>query len=475
MRLKLFMKHVDIINCQRVFRWIISFACIISPILLTTACAALPEVRYLNTSLVVPTNPTVTNAQGTLSKKASNSLLISRWHNSHTDVAALASLEEAATGSPLIEGNKVALLYDGPQTMKAMMAAISAAKDNINLETYIFDQDELGLQFADLLIARQRAGVQVNIIYDSVGTIGTPQAFFDKMHEAGIHLLAFNPVNPLKLLGPWEPNNRDHRKILIVDGMVAFTGGVNISANYAKSSPFRSRGRRNAEFGWRDTHIQIEGPAVAALQWIFLNNWASQNSPDIPDSNYFPTLKNEGDKLVRVLASDPDGEHDIYKAYALAIQEAKKTIHITNAYFVPDVQILQALCDAAQRGVDVKIILPSVTDSGLVLHAAQSFYAEMLECSIKIFQLQQAVLHAKTAVIDNVWSTVGSTNLDTRSFLLNKEINVIVFGDEFGSAMERAFSEDLRNTIQVTKEKWEQRPLFDKFKEWAARSLEYWL
>ncbi|MEO6421184.1 MAG: cardiolipin synthase [Candidatus Nitrotoga sp.] len=443
--------------------------------LLTTACAALPEVRYLNSSLVAAKNPTVTNAQGTLSEKKSNSLLARRWRNSHLDVAALAALEEAATGSPLITGNKVSLLYDGPQTMAAMIEAISAAKDHINLETYIFDQDELGIRFADILIARQRAGVQVNVIYDSVGTIGTPQAFFDKMRDAGIHLLEFNPVNPLKLKGFRGPNNRDHRKILVVDGVVAFTGGVNISGTYAKSSLFRSKAKRNTKVGWRDTHIKIEGPAVAALQLAFLNTWVSQKSTDFPDSDFFPHLKEVGDKLVRVLVSEPGGDYEIYKSYVLAIQEAKKTIHITSAYFVPDAQILQALSDAAHRGVEVKLILPGVTDSGLMFHAANSFYSEMLDNGIKVYQLQIAVLHAKTAVIDKVWSTVGSTNIDTRSFMHNNEINVVVFDKEFGSAMENAFSDDLRDSVEISKEKWAQRSLVNRLKEWAARRLEYWL
>ncbi len=458
----------------RLYR-IIRFVSLIGIALLANACATLPEVRYLNSSLLAPANPTVTNAQGTLSAKKSNALLARRWRNSHADVAALAALEEAATGSPLIAGNKVTLLYDGPQTMAAMIEAISAAKDHINLETYIFDQDELGIRFADLLIARQRAGVQVNVIYDSVGTIGTPQAFFDRMRDAGIHLLAFNPVNPLKLRGLWEPNNRDHRKILVVDGVVAFTGGVNISSTYANSSLFRSKARRNAKVGWRDTHIRIEGPAVAALQLVFLDNWASQESPDLPDSNFFPSLKEAGDKLVRILASEPGGDYDIYKAYVLAIQEAKNSVHITSAYFVPDAQILLALSAAAQRGVDVKIILPGVTDSGLLFHAARSFYSEMLSSGIRIYQLQIAVLHAKTAVIDKVWATVGSTNIDTRSFLHNHEINVVVFGEEFGNVMENAFIEDLRNSVEITREEWEQRPLGDRFKEWTARRLEYWL
>jgi len=465
-------------GCAIRLDWIVRFVAVIGIGLLATACATLPEVRYLNSSLTVPANPTVTNARGTLGAKKSKSLLAKRWRNSHVDIAALAALEEAATGNPLIAGNKVTLLYDGPQTMAAMMAAISAAKDHINLETYIFDQDELGIRFAELLIARQRAGVQVNVIYDSVGTIGTPQAFFDKMRDAGIRLLAFNPVNPLQQQGvwsPWGPNNRDHRKILVVDGTVAFTGGVNISNTYANSSLFRSKARRSAGVGWRDTHVKIEGPAVAALQWVFLDHWASRESPDLPDSNYFPPLKEVGDKLVRVLASEPGGDFDIYKAYVLAIQEAKQTVHITSAYFVPDVQILQALSEAAQRGVDVKIILPGVTDSGLLFHAARSFYSEMLASGIKIYQLEIAVLHAKTAVIDKVWATVGSTNIDTRSFLHNHELNVVVFGEEFGASMENAFLEDLRSSVEITQEKWAQRPLGDRIKEWAARRLEYWL
>lgn len=469
------MNAKDPMDSSLLSAWIFRWATIVSLCLLASACSTLPEVRYLNSSLVPPATPTVTNAQGTLSAKTSKSLLTRRWRNSHVDMAALAALEEAATGSPLIAGNKVTLLYDGPQTMAAMIASIKAAKDHINLETYIFDQDELGVQFADLLIERQRAGVQVNVIYDSVGTIGTPQAFFDRMRDAGVRLLAFNPVNPLKLVGPWQPNQRDHRKILVVDGVVAFTGGVNISSTYANSSLFRSKARRSTEVGWRDTHIQIEGPAVAALQLAFLDNWASQKSPELPDSNFFPPLKEAGDKLVRVLASEPGGDYEIYKAYVLAILEAKTTVHITSAYFVPDAQILQALIDAAKRGVEVKIILPGVTDSGLVFHAAQSYYDEMLAGGIKIYQLQIAVLHAKTAVIDKVWSTVGSTNIDTRSFLHNNEINVVVYSAEFGAAMENAFLEDLNYSVEITQEKWNQRPLGDRLKEWTARRLEYWL
>ena len=450
--------------------------CIITLSWLASGCAALPDVHYVRESLDAPASPTVTNAKGTLSAKKSKSMLAARWRNKNVNLAELAAVEEAATGEPLISGNKITMLYDGPQTMTAMMEAIRNAKDHINLETYIFDQDELGLRFADLLIERQRAGVQVRVIYDSVGTLGTPQAFFDKLSTAGIHMLAFNPVNPLRLIGPWQPNHRDHRKILVVDGKVGFTGGVNISNSYANSSLFRARGHKTGKVGWRDTHIKIEGPAVAALQWVFLESWASQNTPDLDEkANFFPPLAEAGDKLVRVLASSPGGDFDIYKAYVLAIRQARKSIHITCAYFVPDAQILQALQDAARRGVDVQIILPGVTDSSLVLHAAQSYYSEMMASGIKVHQLQIAVLHAKTAVIDGMWATVGSTNIDTRSFLHNYEINVVVLGQDFAATLESAFAEDLKQSAQVTPEKWAQRPLADKLKEWSARHLAYWL
>jgi len=440
-----------------------------------SACAALPDVRYLNASLTQGTNPTVTNAHGTLGEKKAKSLLARRWPKSTIDIAAQAALEEEATGIPLIAGNRITLLFDGPQTMAAMIAAITTAKDNINLETYIFDQDPLGLRFADLLIAKQKEGVQVNVIYDGVGAISTPAAFFDRMREAGVKLVAFNPVSPLARIGRWQINHRDHRKVLVVDGLVAFTGGVNISGAYATSSLFRSGVRRNSKIGWRDTHIKIEGPAVAALQWTFFDTWASQQSGDLPERNYFPPLANAGDKIVRVLASTPGGDFEIYKAYMLAIQQAKKTVHITSAYFVPDQQIVDALCQAAKRGVDVKLVLPGVSDIGLLVQASHSFYSELLDSGVRIFELRKAVLHAKTAVIDGVWSTVGSTNMDMRSFLDNNEINVIVLGDAFGHDMENAFGEDLRDSNEITAEQWTQRPLANHIKEWFARSMAHWL
>ncbi|MDP3668698.1 MAG: cardiolipin synthase [Telluria sp.] len=442
-----------------------------------SSCASLPDMDTARDKSADA--PTVALAQGRLPTKQASALLARRWAKATPDMKALAVLEEAATGVPLIAGNKVTLLFDGPQTMKEMMAAAAAANSTINLETYIFDQDEVGMQFADLLIEKQRGGVTVNILYDSVGTLGTPAPFFERMRAAGITLIAFNPVNPAARVGKWELNNRDHRKLMVVDGKVAFTGGINISSTYANSSFFRSRRKpattNSKQVGWRDTHIKIEGPAVAALQWTFIDAWVRQEAGELPEREYFPKLKPAGDKIVRVLATDPDRGSEIYKSFILAIQEAKKSIHITSAYFVPDQQFIDALSAAARRGVDVKLVLPGVSDHGIVFHAGRAFYDELLSNGVKIYQLQVAVLHAKTAVIDGTWSTVGSANIDRRSFLHNYELNVVILDAAFGNDMESAFNEDLRDSKQVTLEQWRHRPWADRIKEWSARLAEYWL
>jgi cardiolipin synthase len=423
----------------------------------------------------------VTDAQGKLAPKTSAALLKKRWRKAYQDLNMLANLEQAVTGNPLIDGNQITLLHDGPQTMAAMIAAIKAAQHHIHLETYIFDHDPLGIAFAELLMERQSAGVQVRIIYDSIGTVGTPKAFFEGLRTAGVELLEFHPVNPLNTLSQgnaWSPNQRDHRKLLVVDGNIAFTGGINISNSYATSSLFRSKRAGNKSVGWRDTHIQIVGPAVAAVQWVFLDTWLEEKElsfEQLPDAVYFPILNNAGKQLVRVLASAPDDNQDIYQAYLSALNQAKRSIHITCAYFVPDDAILNALSAAARRGVDVKLVLPGVNDNDLVSQASKSYFEEMLVAGVQLFQLKVAVLHAKTAVVDRQWSTVGSTNIDTRSFLHNREINVMVFSPEFGLEMENAFAEDLKSSSPVSKEAWADRPVLDRLKQWFARRLAYWL
>jgi cardiolipin synthase len=441
------------------------------------SCRTLPDSDNFAEGIAAKSVPTVANGKGKLGQGQASALVAKRWARASPDLKALALLEEQATSTPLYAGNKVTLLFDGPATMKEMMAAARGATALINLETYIFDQDPIGLEFADLLIEKQRQGVTVNVMYDAVGTLTVPRAFFDRMREAGVHLVAFNPVNPAARKGKWELNNRDHRKLMVVDGKTAFTGGINISSTYANSSLFRSRSRPvdESKVGWRDTHIKIEGPAVAALQWSFVNNWVRQEAGDLPEQDYFPPLYAAGDKLVRVLASDPDAGFEIYKSLLLAINESKKSIHLTAAYFVPDQQTVDALAAAARRGVDVRLVLPGKSDHGLVFHAGRNFYEPLLAAGVKVHELQVAILHAKTAVIDGAWSTIGSANIDRRSFIHNYELNVVVVDPGFGADMESAFQEDLRSSKEITLKEWRSRPWADRIKEMAARLTEYWI
>jgi cardiolipin synthase len=264
------------------------------------------------------------------------------------------ALEEAIIGSPLTAGNKIELLQDGPTTYQAMIAAIDVARHHINMETYIFDDDDVGQRFAAALVTKQGQGVQVNVIRDSVGTLGTPTELFSHLTDAGINVLEFNPVNPLTEMADWQVNQRDHRKLLVVDGVIAFLGGINISSVYSGGSfSQRSKVRPDGALPWRDTHLQIEGPAVGELQRLFLETWEKQKGDPLPAANYSPPAEAKGSEVVRVIGSSPDEPYSlIYATLISAMRSAETEIWITNAYFVPDPQLLTALEDAAARGVE---------------------------------------------------------------------------------------------------------------------------
>lgn len=387
------------------------------------------------------------------------------------------ALEEAIIGSPLTIDNKVELLQDGPSTYQAMITAIDAARDHINMETYILDDDEVGQRFAAALIAKQQAGVQVNLIRDSVGTLSTPTAFFTALTDAGIKVLEFNPVNPLTAKAGWNVNQRDHRKLLVVDGRVAFLGGINISSVYSGGSFRRSsRIRPNGELPWRDTDLQLEGPVVNELQKLFINTWEQQQGEPLAPRNYYPQAVRAGNDVVRAIGSAPDEPYSlIYATLISAIGSAETEVWLTNAYFVPDPQLIAALKAAVKRGVDVKLVLPSSTDSWLVFHAGRAHYTGLLKAGVKLYERHGALLHVKTAVIDGVWSTIGSTNLDWRSFLHNYEVNAVVLGTGFGAKMRAAFMEDLIHSGPIILKKWQHRPAGVRAKELIGRLWEYWL
>ncbi len=392
------------------------------------------------------------------------------------------ALEQAVSDSPLVLGNRVVILQNGPNTYAAMLGAIASARDSINMETYILDDDEVGNQFADALIAKQAEGVQVNLIYDGVGALQTSKAFFDRLRDAGVKVLEFNPVNPLTAKAGWDVNRRDHRKLLVVDGQSAVLGGINISSVYS-SSPGRgsgvsenSGGDKKKDLPWRDTDLLLEGPVVATLQKLFMETWDGQKGAALAPRNYFPALSAQGNEVVRAIGSTPEEPFSqIYVTLISALNSAESEILLTNAYFVPDPQLMKALIDAVARGVDVKLIVPSTTDSGLVFHAGRAHYEPLLRGGVKIYERREALLHAKTAVVDGVWATVGSTNLDWRSFLHNQELTAVILGAEFGAKMHTAFDRDLAASDPITLEAWQRRPLGDRAKEMFARLWEYWL
>ena len=385
--------------------------------------------------------------------------------------------EEAIVGSPLTTGNKVRLLLDGPATYQAMYTAILAAKDHINLETYILDDDEVGQRFAQALIDKQQHGVQVNLIHDSVGTIGTPAAFFKRLTDSGIQVLEFNPINPLTARKGWELNQRDHRKLLVVDGSIAFLGGINISSVYSGGSFGKiTHSHSDGTPAWRDTDLQLQGPVVAELQKLFLATWKDQKGAPLAARNYFPKPQTVGRQVVRAIGSAPDEPVSlIYATLLSAIRSAETRIYLTNAYFAPDPQLLSALELAAKRGVDVQLILPSKSDSWLVFHAGRSYYTQLLDAGVKIHERRGVILHSKTALIDGVWTTVGSTNLDWRSFLHNYELNAVVLGTEFGDQVQTMFDADLAASNPITPEQWHRRELDLRVKEVFARIWAYWL
>ena len=448
-------------------------------LLTAAACAALPDADAL---IARHTGQAARfeNASGPLSVQR-NAAILGELKRKSGDLDILdkqIALEQAIVGSPLVLGNKVTLLQDGEATYSAMFSAIRKARDHINLESYIIEDDQTGRQFADLLLEQQGRGVQVNVIYDSFGAISTPRAFFDRLAEGGINVLEFNPLNPLAAKAEWQINNRDHRKLLVVDGRIAFIGGINISSVYSSGSVVRrlhNVAGKVAEntVAWRDTDLQIEGPVVGELQKLFMETWEKQHGKPLAGKDYFPALRVQGKDIVRAIGSTPDDPYSlIYLTLISAIGNAERQVNLTNAYFVPDPQLLQALIDAARRGVDVRLILPSHSDSDVVFHAGRSHYSTLLKAGVKIYERQGALLHSKTAFIDGVWSCVGSTNLDWRSFLDNDEVNAVILGREFALQMQAMFARDLAASAAIDLESWERRPLLLHFKEWGSRLLQ---
>ncbi|MDD5286620.1 MAG: cardiolipin synthase [Desulfuromonadaceae bacterium] len=450
----------------------------VSILTLNNGCATLPNVSEMMDEAPASQKPRqIVSSSGVLSQKKSKAIMerLKRSVAPSDILGRQTAIVESVTESPLTKGNRVTLLSDGQATYAAMFKAIINAKDHINLESYIIEDDATGRTFADLLLQKREQGVQVNLIYDSLGSMNTPASFFQRLQDGGVQVVGFNPLNPLESREKWGVTHRDHRKILITDGEVAIIGGINISEVYS-STPFKRKQNKKAPIHWRDTDIQIEGPAVTELQKLFLDTWMKQKGARPAKRNYFPEPREKGNALVRMIGSTPGENNRIpFIEYVSAITFAEHSIHMTNSYFIPDDQIVNALTDAAGRGVDVKIILPGVTDSKLALHAQRYFYSTLLKSGVKLYEHSTSLLHAKTAVVDKVWSTVGSTNMDYLSMLSNDEVNAVVLSKEFGIEMEKMFARDLADSAQIIPEEWEKRPLLPRVREWFINIFVRWL
>lgn len=395
---------------------------------------------------------------------------------------AVAAAETAAE-----PGNRVDLLIDGKATYDAMFAAIAAAKHHVHLETYIIEADRIGHRVADVLIDCRRRGADVRLIYDGYGSTSDGR-FWERLRAAGVELHRFNPPEPLRNFNFARYDLRDHRKILVVDGRVGFTGGINFYDAYEVPNRPGIRSRRDQPFkvpwgqsfsgnvGWRDTHIRIEGPAVPRLQRLFVSHWERLENVSLPAAGLFPPVPESGtaDVSFDVGVGGDDQASDIYFTYLERFRRARRSIWITQAYFVPDDAFLEALVAAAGRGVDVRIIVPSLTDVVPILFASRHLYGRLLEAGVRIFEYQDAVLHAKTAVVDGRWSTVGSSNLDYLSFIRNHEVNAVVTGRDFAREMERTFLKDLERSREVSLADWKSRPATHRFIGYLACRFKEW-
>lgn len=397
-----------------------------------------------------------------------------------TDRASIDRLVDAVRESlsePLVAGNTIVTLVDGPATFAAIDAAIADAEQHVHVETYIFADDALGQSFAQALINKRKQGVEVRLIYDAVGSFTTPNDFFTPMRDAGVEVIAFRPLNPVKTLF-WRFHNRDHRKIIVVDGRIAFTGGVNISSTYTSSSSSKPGPEAGLKDGWRDTHVQIAGPSVHQFQALFLDTWRELDGKlTQPITHYYPEIKPQGDHLVSAVASKSRKQKDeaIYQTYLAAIRNSSERVWITQAYFSPPKELRNALIDAVQRGIDVRIIVPGFTDSTLILNASRNEYDKLLKGGVRLIETRKALLHAKTALIDDSLTIVGSANLDYRSFLHNNEVTAIIVGDDTGKRMYKIFVDDLAQGKELTLKDWNKRPVLDRAKESLSSLVKFWL
>ncbi|MCP4606787.1 MAG: cardiolipin synthase ClsB [Proteobacteria bacterium] len=351
----------------------------------------------------------------------------------------------------LIPGNNVALLVDGAQAYPAMLEAIARAEQTILMDSYIFHDDSAGRLFSSALTERARNGVEVYLIVDGVGTLPVSSEFFDEMKRAGIHVLVYRPPAPWRR--NWGILRRNHRKLLVVDCRVGFAGGLNIGKEW---QPTKKGG-----LGWHDIHVRVEGPAVRELAKLAVSTWRVHAGVDLNQRRFLRESKSVGPEYVSIIGSrERKKRRAIRKSYLQAIRKARRYIYIANAYFLPDAGFRRALRNACKRGVDVRVMVPLRGDILSFQLASEALWSRAMRAGIRIFLWKEAVLHAKTAVIDDQWATVGSFNLDHRSWTMNLEVNVNTVGPTLARELKKVFREDQQRCRELTRKEWRKRSWF---------------
>jgi cardiolipin synthase A/B len=366
---------------------------------------------------------------------------------------------EAYAAAPIVGGNRADVLLNGEQIFPAMLEAIRGAQYTITYAQYFYEDGPISRDLAEAMAERCRAGVGVNILLDAFGTLSMPKEYSDAMSRSGCHVAWFRPLTQYIF---HRYSNRNHRRILVIDGRVGFTGGSGVSRKWM--------GNGRTENHWRDTDIRIQGPAVEYLQAAFVENWLEATGVVLGGEAYFPRpIAPGGDVYAQVVKSSPAaGSFAMYTTFLLAVNSAQRSIHITNPYFVVDQRMREALITARRRNVRVMVLVPGAIDHNIVRQASRRQFGDLLRAGVQIYEYAPALLHSKTMIIDGVWATVGSTNLDNRSFAVNDELNVIVYNRDVAQRLEAAFTDDLTRSRRITFEEWKKRGITAKLLETLA-------
>jgi cardiolipin synthase len=371
---------------------------------------------------------------------------------------------EALANAQEYRNTKVEVLTNGEAFYEAELEAIRNARKSVNLEAYIFQKGELTGRFLQVLTERARAGVKVNLVIDAIGALNTEIAYFDGLHDAGGKVYWYHPVRWYS----WPRiNNRTHRELVIIDGRVGFIGGAGFADHWYKDI--------DGERRWRDSMYRVEGEAVARMQSTFAENWVEASGEILMGPEYFPFIPAEGKALAMVIDSTPSAGRSTRARmlFQVLLAAAKKSIHITTPYFLPDRSMRDEIVRAIkERGVEVGIVVPGQSDHLLTRRTSRRLYGELLEAGASIYEYQPSMMHAKSLVIDRVWTVVGSTNFDPRSFALNDEVNLAVYDPELAERIEADFSRDIRDSRRITLEEWRNRPVWEFIQEWFGALLE---